>query len=743
MLLLVALTVMTSMPAGAQVITVGIDNNQPLTFINSAGQADGLFPELLGRIAGETGWTLNYVPCQWQQCLEKLASGRIDILPAIAYTPERAERFRFARETVVHSWGQVYHRKNRRFESILQLDNSRIAVLADDVYFRGAQGLQEVAERFGVNLAFRPVASYQEAFELVAAGRADAAMVGRLYGQRHHRNYQLQASSIMIKPIEVRPAFAATTPPAFVATFDRFLADWKNTPGSFYYQALESWLGDQHSSSARPAWLGSLMYALSALLVLLAGVACWTRRQIKIKTRQLEEQNRLLARELQDKERIGLELRERQQQYRVLFEESHVAMVFVEPGTGDIVDANPAACRFYRYTREQLQGIKVWRLDSGGEARVRKQLTATLQHRQRSFESVHCLADGEKRTVEVHNSPIRMQGRSLICAIILDISQRKQAEQDLEERNQFLQSLIDGVSDPLLVIGLDYRVLQMNQAARELRAHPDAPDAGSGTCHELSHARPVPCAGEEHPCPLREVMENEQTVTVIHQHETPRGRRIIEVTASPLYDAAGTFYAIIEVSRDITERLQIEELLNENEKRLHHLAHHDHLTDLPNRLLFADRLQQAISKARRSHRQIALFFLDLDEFKTINDTLGHDHGDLLLIDVARRLQRAIRESDTVARMGGDEFLILLEDIESVEMIESMAERISRALTHTLRKDDFVQEISASIGISIFPEDATDGQELLKKADLAMYQAKSAGRSRYHFYNPPQGRFLFA
>ena len=112
------------------------------------------------------------------------------------------------------------------------------------------------------------------------------------------------------------------------------------------------------------------------------------------------------------------------------------------------------------------------------------------------------------------------------------------------------------------------------------------------------------------------------------------------------------------MARDITERLQIEELLSENEKRLHHLAHHDALTNLPNRLLFEDRLRHAISKARRSHRQIALFFLDLDYFKEVNDNLGHDAGDQLLKNIAKRLRNSVREADTVARMGGDEFLIL-------------------------------------------------------------------------------------
>ena len=146
----------------------------------------------------------------------------------------------------------------------------------------------------------------------------------------------------------------------------------------------------------------------------------------------------------------------------------------------------------------------------------------------------------------------------------------------------------------------------------------------------------------------------------------------------------------------------------------------DSLTSLPNRLLFEDRLSHALSKALRSRRQVALFFLDLDNFKAVNDNLGHDYGDRLLIDVGKRLRACVRESDTVARMGGDEFLILLEEIESIDLIEMTANRISSALRHDIVEGDFRQSISGSIGIAIYPEDATTGQDLLKNADIASY-----------------------
>ncbi|MCK5913717.1 MAG: diguanylate cyclase [Desulfuromusa sp.] len=713
------LFVLLPLSSAAAEIRIGIDNNPPLTFIDEQGKAKGLFPDLFQQIAKEKGWSIEYVPCQWQQCLTALSAGDIDILPAIAYTEQRATEYHFAEEVIVSSWGQVYQRKDSRLASILDLSEKKLAVLKKDVYLSGQQGLFQVADNFDVQINYREVSSYQEAFSLLRDGTVDAAMVGRIYGIKHRQQFNLLPSPIMVKPIQVRPAFSPGISKQFAAEFDQLLHDWKLSTDSIYYQLLDRWLGEKVPATF-PAWLATLMYSLSAILCLLLIITFWTRKQVKIKTQ---------------------ELLERQQQYQVFFEESQSIMLLVDPETAGVVDANPAACQFYQYSRDQLKIMKMWQINQLGGAEVKKRLAKAKNQRQQQFERIHTLADGQKIPVEVYRSPIQTKDRILLYSIIHNISKRKKAEQALEDRNYFLQSVIDGVSDPLMVIDLDYRILQLNQSAKKQQ------DNGSSngknlTCYQHSHGSLIPCSGNEHPCPLQEVKETEQSVTMIHHHESDQGKQIVELTASPLFDGSGEIYAIIEVTRDITDRLQIEELLNENEKRLHHLAHHDSLTNLPNRLLFEDRLKQAISKARRSRRQVALFFLDLDHLKEINDNLGHDYGDLLLVDVAKRLRKCVREGDTVARLGGDEFLILLEEIDSIEMIETMAKRICGALSHDLSRGDFTQKVSASIGISIYPEDASSGQEMMKNSDLAMYRVKKSGKANYQFYSAPQGRFLF-
>lgn len=718
-------------------VRIGIDSNPPLTFIDTDGNASGLFPEIFNQF----DWDIRYIPCRWEQCLEKLEQGEIDILPAIAHTKERARRYRFAEETVINSWGQIYHRPETPLNSILELADKSCAVLAKDVYYVGDQGLKQVADSFDIHIDFVEVSSNEEAFTLLAEGKADAAMVGRIFGIENRQRFGLLPSPIMIKPIQVRPAFSAQVPDDLINEFNKRLHLWKQSPSSTYHQLLEKWLGEKTPIKI-PSWLQLLMYSLAGCLFFLIFITLWTRKQVKIRTLELAEKNQLLEDELGKRQQVEEELLEREQQYRIFFEESQSVMLLIDPETAGIVDANPAACRFYKYSREQLKEMKMWQINRLGEAEVQARLARVRDQKHQQFEFTHTLADGRTVPVEVYRSPIQVRNRTLLYTIVHDISKRKQAEKELEERNRFLQSVIDGVSDPLMVIAFDYRVLKMNQAARnQLKNGLIKPDDNI-TCHQLSHASLVPCDGSDHPCPLSEVRETRLPATMIHHHESERGKRIVELIASPLFDSNGEPYAIIEVARDITERLQIEELLNENEKRLHHLAHHDPLTNLPNRLLFEDRLKQAFSKARRSRRQVALLFLDLDNFKIVNDNLGHDYGDLLLIDVAKRLRKSVRESDTVARLGGDEFLVLLEEIESIQTIETMAKRICEALDHELTKDHFQQNISASIGISIYPEDASTPQELIKNADLAMYRAKNVGKAGYQFYSAPQGRFLF-
>lgn len=193
-----------------------------------------------------------------------------------------------------------------------------------------------------------------------------------------------------------------------------------------------------------------------------------------------------------------------------------------------------------------------------------------------------------------------------------------------------------------------------------------------------------------------------------------------------VYDEQGVLCHYIGIFADITT-------LKDHQSRLEHMAHYDALTQLPNRLLLSDRLQLALMQASRKTGLLALAFLDLDGFKPVNDRLGHEAGDLLLIEVAQRLKRCVRAGDTVARLGGDEFVLLLGDLESIEEIHRALERVLASLAEPYALAGGTASISASIGVALYPKNGTEPDVLLRQADQAMYAAKQDGRNRFHFF----------
>ncbi|HEX8947602.1 MAG TPA: EAL domain-containing protein [Dissulfurispiraceae bacterium] len=201
-----------------------------------------------------------------------------------------------------------------------------------------------------------------------------------------------------------------------------------------------------------------------------------------------------------------------------------------------------------------------------------------------------------------------------------------------------------------------------------------------------------------------------------------------ECIISPAWWEDGKVGAAVVSKRDITDRKRMEETIRRQ-------ASHDPLTDLPNRTLFMDHLNLELAKARRSRKMLAVLFLDLDRFKNINDTLGHSTGDLLLMAVADRLKSCVREVDTVARIGGDEFNILLTNISHPDDIAVIVKKLIAVFEESFVIEGHMLHETASIGISIYPDDGDDTEVLLKNADIAMYHAKDQGRNNYQFYNP--------
>jgi len=236
--------------------------------------------------------------------------------------------------------------------------------------------------------------------------------------------------------------------------------------------------------------------------------------------------------------------------------------------------------------------------------------------------------------------------------------------------------------------------------------------------------------GEAAPNPMARAIMEDRTVglsancTLVRRDGVECG---IEDSAAPIHDRSGRVTGAVIVFHDVSAARAIRQ-------RMAHLAHHDFLTDLPNRMMLSDRIANAIALARRHGKQPAVLFLDLDGFKHINDSLGHPFGDQLLQSVAQRLVACVRSSDTVSRLGGDEFVVLLSEIERPGDAALSAQKMLLALSAPHRIAEKELRITASMGISIYPKDGGDAETLIRRADTAMYCVKSNGRNSYEFFS---------
>ncbi len=302
---------------------------------------------------------------------------------------------------------------------------------------------------------------------------------------------------------------------------------------------------------------------------------------------------------------------------------------------------------------------------------------------------------------------------------------RSRADQALKESEKLLSDILENVTAYIYMKDAQGRYLFANRLLRERFAAPMEEIVGYDDnkffdADTAAHMRNDDLRVLQNGVMLQAEETNLNILTgVMHVFMTVK---------LPLRREDGSIYALCGISTDITERKDIEE-------HMQHMAQYDALTHLPNRALFNDRLQQAIAAAQRNKAHLALMFIDLDKFKPVNDTYGHGVGDLLLKDVALRIQDCLRESDTAARIGGDEFVILLPTIGTQQDASKVGEKILHALNQPFELAGHNLQISSSIGVAVYPKHGVDEKLLVKSADIAMYHAKKNGRNNVKMFQP--------
>uniref|UniRef100_A0A831UEK3 EAL domain-containing protein n=1 Tax=Geobacter metallireducens TaxID=28232 RepID=A0A831UEK3_GEOME len=308
-----------------------------------------------------------------------------------------------------------------------------------------------------------------------------------------------------------------------------------------------------------------------------------------------------------------------------------------------------------------------------------------------------------------------------VAAYFMTVIRREAAAvRDGEER---LAAFLDSANDLIHSVTPDGRLLYVNEAWQRTLGY-GAEETAAVSFFDILH----PDSREQCGAEMQRVLAGHSLSPMEAVFTAKDGRSVIVEGSLTCAHGEGESQVIWSICRDITERKHAEE-------QLYRLAHHDTLTGLPNRLLFMDRLQQAKALANRYGYQVAVLFLDLDRFKIINDTLGHPVGDRLLLQVAQRIVGCVREVDTVARIGGDEFTIILVNVDTVEDAKRTGQKILKTLAAPFAIDTYELFVTASIGISLYPADGESLDHLVKKADIAMYHAKGEGRNNVQFYLP--------
>ncbi len=596
---------------------------------------------------------------------------------------------------------------------------------------------------------------------------------------------------------------------------------------------------------------------------------------------QMQSSFNQLQRYIADDEAL---LRENEALYHAMFVNNSAIKLLIDPASGSIIDANPAAERYYGWPIAQIRKMNIADIDMQPVEPPLQELAQTAGEQCRSLHSRHRIARGEIRDVEVHSAHVNFRGNSLRYSIITDVTEREQALCREKMRSDVLEGLAQGkttqdILNDIIRLVEDEQpearcaILQIDKDGKHLslRSAPSLPpayhkmldgleiDTGVGSC-SLSAAsgqrvivadiqkhrfqpefkslalrsdiaacwtEPIlsssgkmlgtfsiylPRVGEPNAAQIKLIeqmskltgiaMERQQdeeslrlSATVFQTSSeaiviTDENNHIITVNPaftqitqyspeevigrdpkllssgsqgvdfyremwqsiintgkwhgeilnrrkngemyaewlniSTVYDASNNVQQRIAIFSDISDKKRTEAIIWEQ-------ANYDTLTGLPNRRLFHDRLAQELRKAEREDIHIALMFIDLDHFKEVNDTLGHDAGDLLLQDAARRIAKCVREADTLARLGGDEFTVILPGLSDTERLENVATSIIHSLSLPFQLDASTVYVSASIGITIFPSDARDISSLLKNADQAMYVAKSQGRNRFSYF----------
>ena len=375
--------------------------------------------------------------------------------------------------------------------------------------------------------------------------------------------------------------------------------------------------------------------------------------------------------------------------------------------------------------------IKIWKKHLHPEDRKKlfQEINHTISGKKEYLSNTHRIRNAEGKWVWIHiRGKVLLDSKGKAIRMIgthKNITQKKTLQLKIAQQAK----IIEQIHDSVISVDLEGNILSWNKGSERLLEYTEAEIVGkpvttifkSERHNRVYEMMNLLKKDEEQHLEVKMLKKSQEVI-------------IADLSLSVLHNEKDEIIGMIGYAQDITQRVKIQEELLKQKDVLQYHANYDSLTKLPNRFLFQNRLKEALPRAKRNNKSLALFFIDLDHFKEINDTLGHEMGDEVLKEVSKRLKSVIREVDTLARLGGDEFTIILEDITQKSDISAVAQKIVHVLSSVMIIDEHELYVSSSIGISVFPDDATTTKDLIRYADAAMYRAKENGRNNFQYYS---------
>jgi diguanylate cyclase (GGDEF)-like protein/PAS domain S-box-containing protein len=414
--------------------------------------------------------------------------------------------------------------------------------------------------------------------------------------------------------------------------------------------------------------------------------------------------------------------------YRVLFEGSGDAHWLMDEE--DVLDCNSAARQMFGYSASETIP-KPYDMSppnqsdgTASDTAAKQKIALVLLNGKERFEWLHQRKNGEVFPAEVCLTRLTMSGRPVFLATVRDMTERKNAEEALLFKTALLEAQAESTIDGILAVDDSDCIILANKQFQICFDIPDEVLSQGDDAVLRAHVMGT-IQGPEAFIEKIKYLNSHRNEKSSDELRLKNGK-IFDRYSAPLVDSTGRYRGRIWYHRDITERKAAEE-------RIQFLAYYDALTELPHRALLQDRMEIALADARRRGEKVAVMFIDLDQFKAINDSFGHSFGDILLREVARRIQDGGRGQDTVARVGGDEFVVLLSSAKDPADAAIAAGRVMARLNENFVIQGQSLNVSCSIGISMFPEHGADSETLIRNADAATYRAKSDGRNKVRFF----------